>query len=77
MSIARAPFFVTSTKDDRVHPGHARKLAKRFEEAGLPFYYFENMDGGHAAAADQTARAKRSALEYTYLARQLFSTAGE
>ncbi|ABI78274.1 prolyl oligopeptidase [Hyphomonas neptunium ATCC 15444] len=66
------PFFVTSTKDDRVHPGHARKMAKRFEEAGLPFYYFENMDGGHAAAADQTARAKRSALEFTYLARQLF-----
>lgn len=66
------PFFVTSTKDDRVHPGHARKMAKRFEEAGLPFLYFENMDGGHAAAADQTARAKRSALEYTYLTRQLF-----
>ena len=71
------PFFVTSTKDDRVHPGHARKMAKRFEEAGLPFYYFENMDGGHAAAADQTARAKRSALEYTYLSRQLFPKAGE
>ncbi|MBA4225436.1 MAG: S9 family peptidase [Hyphomonas sp.] len=69
------PFFVTSTKDDRVHPGHARKMAKRFEEAGLPFYYFENMDGGHAAAADQTARAKRSALEYTYLTRQLFPKA--
>ncbi len=66
------PFFVTSTKDDRVHPGHARKMAKRFEEAGLPFWYFENMDGGHAAAADQTARAKRSALEFTYLYRQLF-----
>lgn len=66
------PFFVTSTKDDRVHPAHARKMAIRFEEAGLPFYYFENMDGGHAAAADQVARAKRSALEYTYLARQLF-----
>lgn len=72
-----APFFVTSTKDDRVHPGHARKMAKRFEEAGLPFYYFENMDGGHAAAADQTARAKRSALEYTYLARRLFPAAQE
>ncbi|OZB15012.1 MAG: S9 family peptidase [Hyphomonas sp. 34-62-18] len=71
------PFFVTSTKDDRVHPGHARKMAKRFEEAGLPFYYFENMDGGHAAAADQTARAKRSALEYTYLSRQLFPKAAE
>lgn len=71
------PFFVTSTKDDRVHPGHARKMAKRFEEAGLPFLYFENMDGGHAAAADQTARAKRSALEYTYLSRQLFPKAAE
>ena len=71
------PFFVTSTKDDRVHPGHARKMAKRFEEAGLPFLYFENMDGGHAAAADQTARAKRSALEYTYLARQLFPETAE
>ena len=71
------PFFVTSTKDDRVHPGHARKMAKRFEEAGLPFYYFENMDGGHAAAADQTARAKRSALEYTYLSRQLFQKPAE
>ncbi len=71
------PFFVTSTKDDRVHPGHARKMAKRFEEAGLPFYYFENMDGGHAAAADQTARAKRSALEYTYLSRQLFPKPAE
>ncbi|WP_291063955.1 prolyl oligopeptidase family serine peptidase [Hyphomonas sp.] len=70
------PFFVTSTKDDRVHPGHARKMAKRFEEAGLPFLYFENTDGGHAAAADQTARAKRSALEYTYLARQLFPKTG-
>jgi prolyl oligopeptidase len=71
------PFFVTSTKDDRVHPGHARKMAKRFEEAGLPFLYFENMDGGHAAAADQTARAKRSALEFTYLARQLFPEKAE
>jgi prolyl oligopeptidase len=66
------PFFVTSTKDDRVHPGHARKMAKRFEEAGLPFWYFENTDGGHAAAADQSARAKRQALEFTYLREQLF-----
>lgn len=66
------PFFVTSTKDDRVHPGHARKMAKRFEEAGLPFWYFENTDGGHAAAADQSARAKRQALEFTYLRQQLF-----
>lgn len=67
-----APFFVTSTKDDRVHPGHARKMAKLFEEAGLPFYYYENIDGGHSAAANQTERAKRSALEFTYLRERLF-----
>ena len=67
-----APFFVTSTKDDRVHPGHARKMAKLFEEAGLPFYYYENIDGGHSAAANQTERARRTALEFTYLKERLF-----
>lgn len=66
------PFFVTSTKDDRVHPGHARKMAKLFEAAGLPFLYYENIDGGHSAAANQTERAKRSALEFTYLSERLF-----
>lgn len=66
------PFFVTSTKDDRVHPGHARKLAWKFEASGLPFYYYENTDGGHSAAANQTERAKRSALEFTYLKQRLF-----
>lgn len=65
------PFFVTSTKDDRVHPGHARKMAKRMQDLGLPFYYYENVDGGHAAAANQRERAKRVALEFTYLSRQL------
>lgn len=65
------PFFVTSTKDDRVHPGHARKLAKKFDDAGLDFLYYENIDGGHSAAANQTEAAKRSALEFTYLARRL------
>ena len=65
------PLFVTSTKDDRVHPGHARKMAKRFEEAGLPFWYYENIDGGHSAAANQTEAAKRTALEFTYLMAQL------
>ena len=65
------PFFVTSTKDDRVHPGHARKMAARMAELGLPFYYYENIDGGHAAASDQRERAKRVALEFTYLSRRL------
>jgi prolyl oligopeptidase len=65
------PLFVTSTKDDRVHPGHARKMAAKMAEMGLPFYYYECIDGGHAAATDQRERARRVALEFTYLARQL------
>lgn len=66
------PFFVTSTKDDRVHPGHARKMAKLFEDANKPFLYYENIDGGHSAAANQKERAKRTALEFTYLHDRLF-----
>ena len=46
--------FVTATKDDRVHSGHARKMAKRFEESDLPFLYYENIEGGYSAAANQT-----------------------
>ncbi|MEO1304778.1 MAG: prolyl oligopeptidase family serine peptidase [Pseudomonadota bacterium] len=72
------PFFVTSTKDDRVHPAHARKMAKLFEDADKPFLYYENIDGGHSAAANQTERAKRTALEFTYLYDRLFpKDAGE
>ncbi len=63
--------FETSTKDDRVHPGHARKMATRLEELGKPFLYYENIDGGHSAAANQREAARRAALEYTYLARKL------
>lgn len=64
--------FVTSTKDDRVHPGHARKMAKLFEEAGKPFVYYENIDGGHSASANQIELAKRNALTFSYLSDQLF-----
>ncbi len=64
-------YFETSTKDDRVHPGHARKMAKRLEETGKPFLYYENIDGGHSAAANQRETARRVALEFTYLARKL------
>jgi len=65
------PFFVTSTKDDRVHPGHARKMAARMQALGRPFLYYENIDGGHSAAANLEERARRTALEFTYLARKL------
>jgi prolyl oligopeptidase len=66
-------FFVTSTKDDRVHPGHARKMAARLQALGRPFLYYENVDGGHSAAANLEERARRTALEFTYLARQLMN----
>lgn len=65
------PFFVTSTKDDRVHPGHARKMAAKMQAMGLPFFYYENTDGGHAAAANLKETAKRVSLEFTYLTRKL------
>ena len=68
------PFFMTSTKDDRVHPGHARKMAKLFEEAGKPFLYYENIDGGHSAAANLQETAKRVALEVTYLSEKLMTS---
>ncbi len=64
-------YFETSTKDDRVHPGHARKMAKLLEDMGKPFLYYENIDGGHSAAANQRETARRTALEFTYLARKL------
>jgi prolyl oligopeptidase len=65
------PFFVTSTKDDRVHPGHARKMAAKMESLGLPFLYYENTDGGHSAAANLQEAARRASLEYMYLTRKL------
>jgi len=63
--------FVTSTKDDRVHPGHARKMAARLEDMGYDFLYYENIDGGHSAAANLKESAKQKALEYTYLLQKL------
>ncbi len=65
------PFFVTATSDDRVTPVHARKMAARMREMGLPFLYFENTNGGHAASANLQERAERVALEFTYLTRKL------
>ena len=67
-------FIHTSTKDDRVHPGHARKAAARLEELGYPVLFYENTDGGHAAGANLRETARRLALEYTYLTRRLMDT---
>lgn len=65
------PYIYTSTKDDRVHPGHARKFAQRLEDMGYPFMYYENIDGGHAGAANLEETAHSQALIYSYFASQL------
>lgn len=57
----------TSTRDDRVHPGHARKFTARLNELGHDVWYYENTEGGHAAAADNAQRAFMWALEYEFL----------
>jgi len=57
----------TSTRDDRVHPGHARKMTAALEAAGHEVYYYENIEGGHAGAADNAQIAFRSALIYEFL----------
>jgi prolyl oligopeptidase len=64
-------FFTTSTRDDRVHPAHARKMVARMLEQGHELYYFENMVGGHAGASDNTQAARNEALIFSYLWDQL------
>lgn len=66
--------FTTTTRDDRVHPGHARKMAAKMESMGYPFYYFENTEGGHGAGVTSDQRAKTIALTYAYLWKQLGRT---
>jgi prolyl oligopeptidase len=61
----------TSTRDDRVHPGHARKMTAALEAAGHHVQYYENIEGGHAGAADNAQTAFRSALVYEFLHRTL------
>lgn len=68
------PFILTSTKDDRVHPGHARKAAAKLDALGYRYLYYENTDGGHAAGANLLETARRVSLEYVYLMRQLMDT---
>jgi prolyl oligopeptidase len=59
--------FTTSTRDDRVHPGHARKMAARMREQGHDVLYWENTEGGHAGAANNEQTATMWALTYTFL----------
>lgn len=62
---------VTSTRDDRVHPAHARKFAAQMRELGHDLQYYENIEGGHGAAADNAQRAFHWALTFEFLWRSL------
>ncbi len=64
----------TSTRDDRVHPGHARKMTAALEAANHRVFYYENIEGGHAGAADNEQVAFKSALTYSFLWRMLTSS---
>ena len=63
--------FTTSTRDDRVHPGHARKMMARMEEYGHSALYYENIEGGHGGAANNKQLAKMQTLAYVFLKQKL------
>jgi prolyl oligopeptidase len=63
--------FTTSTRDDRVHPAHARKLFAKMKDQGHDVLYYENTEGGHAGSANNEQRARMAALEYTFLWKML------
>jgi prolyl oligopeptidase len=64
--------FTTSTRDDRVHPGHARKMFARMRAQGHDVLFYENTEGGHAGSANSQQAAYLSALTYAFLVRELF-----
>jgi prolyl oligopeptidase len=68
--------FTTSTRDDRVHPGHARKMVARMKEQGHDVLYYENIEGGHGGAANNKQAAFMSALAYTFLLKELAPPSG-
>jgi prolyl oligopeptidase len=63
--------FTTSTRDDRVHPGHARKMVAKMREQGHDVLYYENIEGGHGGAADNRQAAFMATLAYTFLWQEL------
>lgn len=63
--------FTTSTRDDRVHPGHARKMMAKMEAQGHAVWYYENMEGGHGGAANNKQSAYMQSLAYTFLKQEL------
>lgn len=74
--VAYPPILLTtSTRDDRVHPGHARKMAALLEEQGHEFWYHENIEGGHGGAADNKQSAFQASLIYEFFTQMLIERA--
>ena len=69
-----AVLFMTSTRDDRVHPGHARKMMAKMEQQGHDVSYYENIEGGHGGSANNRQAAFMQATAYSYLRDRLFPT---
>ena len=73
-----ATLITTSTRDDRVHPAHARKMVKRLHDVGKgkdwPVFYYENIEGGHGGAADSKQEAFMTSLAYDFMWRALTSS---
>lgn len=65
------PLYWTTTRDDRVHPGHARKMVARMQSLGHGVYYYEIIEGGHGAGSVNSQTARTGALEYAYLLKML------
>ena len=64
-------FFYTTTRDDRVHPGHARKMFSKMNDMGYKNYYYENTEGGHGAGSTNDQRARSTAMTFSYLLMKL------
>ena len=71
------PLVWTTTKDDRVGPQHARKFAAKMADLGLPYLFYEVIEGGHGSGANAIQQAHTTALEFTYFARQLMDQSGK
>jgi prolyl oligopeptidase len=69
-----ATFFYLSTKDDRVHPGHARKASAKLKDYGNTVYYHEYLEGGHSVGADKSEDAVRAALLWAFLTKEVGTT---
>ena len=69
-----SPLLWASTADDRTHPSHARKAAAKLKSLGQPYWYFEDMTGGHSGGVDNKQRAKIKAIETVYLMQRLMDS---